>query len=123
MENSDSVKFDDIERIVTSVVDSLRNETETSLISEAVKMKGRAGVDVSQAISKIVREFTSSWDEKNKKHHLVCGKDVLSRVNAELKTKYNVSFTKIQLVDSMLADELPADLREAIVDIDNFIRS
>jgi hypothetical protein len=49
-------------------------------------------------------------------------KDALSAVNQHLQDKYQISVTPTAIVDAMLPDEIPKDVKKLVSAIADFVR-
>ncbi|MCY1457545.1 hypothetical protein D9M71_748500 [compost metagenome] len=51
---------------------------------------------------------------------VVPGKTTLRLLRDAIQTDYNVNMTDVQIIDEFKEDEVPADLRELIINLDAF---
>jgi hypothetical protein len=69
------------------------------------------------AANKFAREQLKRWNSPGIRSCIVSGKDVISRLSAWSKRKYNVSFSPETIASEMVRDEIPLELTECVTAI------
>jgi energy-coupling factor transporter ATP-binding protein EcfA2 len=67
-----------------------------------------------------LREFNASWQTFETRMSLIPGKDALSYVNQKLQQRYAISVTPSSIIDAMLIDEIPSEVRELVAAVNRF---
>jgi hypothetical protein len=62
----------------------------------------------------VLAAFEEQWKNPQGQLCLIPGKDALSAINQTLQQKFAVSVTPTAIIDAMLPEEVPHDLRELI---------
>ena len=64
--------------------------------------------DVSQ---KAIEQFEVRWAKPLERLNMIPGKDALSAVNKHAQEAYSVSVTPMAIIDAMMSDEIPDEMR------------
>ena len=83
--------------------------------------KGRsAGVDETTITEIGIKEFERRWKSPSARLLAVSGKDALTFVNIQLQAKYKVSLSATSIIDAMIIDEVPSEMKVLIEKLTTF---
>ncbi len=82
-----------------------------------VKTPGKDDATTNQAA---YVEFEARWGDPAQRLRMLPGKEALSAVNKVLQDKYDISLTPTSIIDAMKVQEVPADMRVLLGQIETF---
>ncbi len=80
------------------------------------------GVDESTIDEALMREFELAWKDSALRFLLVPGKEVISKLNEYLQGLHGITITTSLIVDSFASEQIDAEMRSLIDEIDEFRR-
>lgn len=79
-----------------------------------------SGLDEATIMEKALAEFERNWSVPSKRLEVIPGKEALSYVNSRFQEKYGISLTPTAIIDAMIIDEVPAEMKELISKLAEF---
>ncbi len=68
-----------------------------------------------------LRELEQNWSNTISKLSIIPGKNALSAINQKLQNQYSVNVTSTAIIDAMLIEEIPHEMKGLIESLSNFI--
>ncbi|HZE52593.1 MAG TPA: AAA family ATPase [Bradyrhizobium sp.] len=68
----------------------------------------------------IINEFKELWKSKLTRLAIIPGKDTLGAINGHLQEKFDVNITPTSIVDAMMVDEIPKEMKLLLADLGAF---
>ena len=99
---------------------NLKISAQSQYIAKRLDYNKNKHLDSSTISQKAIEEFESIWTDLNTRMHIVPGKNVLRSLRDKVQSDYGVNLTDVQIIDNFTTDEIPEDLKQLIVNLDNF---
>lgn len=118
-----NIKFDeDINNLIDHLTSQYKIRTQAQLQSHQLKFQKSINprMDESTIIESILNKFEETWNNINNRLAIIPGKDFLSSLNEFLQTKYKMSITQANIINSIDSNLVPSELIELINKIDDF---
>jgi energy-coupling factor transporter ATP-binding protein EcfA2 len=112
-----------------SLIDRYAEEQRAYVQSRHIALRQRfakssgSGTHPDQVTQDVIVEFDRGWAKTETRHRMIPGKDALSQLNRELQENLKISVTPSAIVSAMTLEEVPAELKSLIKEIDSFSRS
>ena len=118
---SDFVLDEEFPELLRRISDEYCEDCRSNVIGERVKFfQGSTSTDPGTVARDATLDFQAKWNDLESRLRVVPGKQVLRRVREHLQEKYGISLTTRMLVNELLADEIPGDLRDTLHQIEDF---
>jgi energy-coupling factor transporter ATP-binding protein EcfA2 len=111
-----------------TVLQDFAEEKRTYVMSQCVahrrSFQGRVApaMDEATVTELALAEFDSRWNDDDRRLATLPGKAAFSRLNEHLQQEFGITVTPTGIIDAMKADEVPAELKRLIGDLDAFAR-
>lgn len=111
-----------ISDLLEEVTSKLKSAVGPKYVAEHVDYESGHGSSKAKATltQEAMERFEDLWSSPLGRLEIVPGKQVLSALNAELQPRYKVQVTPRSIIDSMHEDEIPADMRRLVRDMERF---
>lgn len=73
-----------------------------------------SGIDEATITETAITEFEESWRDADSRLRVIPGKEALSYLNTSLQKAYGVSLTATGIIDAMMPDEIPSEMKRLI---------
>lgn len=117
------VKCDElVESILDSQTATMKNKISGQFISKRFTFeKAKSpGLDAATINQRLLEEFDDLWQELPRRLEIVPGKELLSKLNQYLQSKYKVTLSVSSIIAAMKQDEIPEEIRTLVIDLENF---
>jgi hypothetical protein len=106
--------------LLDEITRPLKDEVLSELIACRHDYQGLAGHDEPQLSSDVMLDFESKWADVETRMALVPGKVVLALLRERLHTLVGVTLTDAQIAEAMGRDDIAADMRQLLTELDDF---
>ena len=89
--------------------------------TDYLRRKG-SKLDPATITQETLHQFESDWSSLERRLEIVPGKDVLGALRDEIQSKHGVTLTGYRIVESFRRDDVPADLVDLLIHLDEFRR-
>src|SRR5690606_14547 len=106
-----NIKFDeDINNLIDHLTSQYKIRTQAQLQSHQLKFQKSINprMDESTIIESILNKFEETWNNINNRLAIIPGKDFLSSLNEFLQTKYKMSITQANIINSIDSNLVPS---------------
>jgi hypothetical protein len=102
------------------ILDKFASEKKTLVMARLMsscrsfeRAKG-TGVDEATIAEIAIGEFERNWQDTASRLRVMPGKEALSYLNTEMQEKYRVTLTATGIIDAMMIDEVPSEVKSLI---------
>jgi AAA domain, putative AbiEii toxin, Type IV TA system len=81
-----------------------------------------SGADETTITEMAITEFERNWQDAAGRLRVIPGKEALSYLNTELQKRYGVTVTTTAIVDAMMIDEVPSEMKNLIEGLAGFCK-
>jgi UDP-2,3-diacylglucosamine pyrophosphatase LpxH len=116
----------DVEKTLLKITEDMRDEVEAQWVdkySRHYRTNRRDKSDGSTLTKDAMRRFRAAWNSGASRLQVAPGKETLKRFREHVAAEYGISLTDARIIDSMKAEDLPADLVQLLHALDNFRRA
>lgn len=106
--------------LLLEITDGLRDDVQSQLIACRTNYLRGSGKDIAVITRETLTWFSPRWEDLALRLVLVPGKEVLRMLREKLQTMLGVSLTDARIVEAMHKDDVPLDLRQLLVALDDF---
>lgn len=101
---------------LANFADSCRIEVQSRMIAERKQFERHNNPKLSEASVNIaaLQEFDLLWKDEVSRLKVVPGKEALAALNQEAQARFSVSLTPLAIIDAMMIDEVPAEMKSLI---------
>lgn len=78
------------------------------------------GLNSATITQRLLDEFEDIWSDWERRRNVLPGKELLSALNRYIQDRYKVTLTPATIIGAMRTDEVPAEMRTLIEDLDRF---
>lgn len=110
----------EIKEIVEILTAELKPHTASQIMAHKVRFQQDKGFDISTLIRESTVEFEKQWAAVETRLCMVSGKDFIASLSTFFQRKHGLSVTLNMLLDQMRPDEIDADLKGIIGELDQF---
>lgn len=80
-------------------------------------------IDETTSNESALNELEQNWSNTSIKLSIIPGKSALNAINKYLQNQYSVNVTNTAIIDAMLIEEIPPEMKELIDSLSNFLTS
>jgi energy-coupling factor transporter ATP-binding protein EcfA2 len=103
-----------------SITNDLRDECLSQYIARRAAFNRSSGIDNAGITRDVLVWFNSMWSTLESRLEIVAGKETLKRLRDWTHDVHSVNLTDARIVDAMHRDEIPSDLVNMLLSIDEF---
>ncbi len=106
--------------IAESVLEEFCADARSGVLAQHIAFRKRheralsSGLDEATVNQRVLEEFDASWGEMSSRLEVVPGKEALAQFNQQLQERYGVSITPTAIVEAVLTEEVPREMRELV---------
>lgn len=117
-ESGDTIDIGMIETKIDSIIESLKDEYLDLLMDKIHIESRRTGkfIEPSTARKKALSELEISWNDK---YSIVSGKSLIKKISNWTNDDFNVSLNSNKLAQELTINEIPTELKDVIMSIEN----
>ncbi|KAF0117061.1 MAG: hypothetical protein FD163_1400 [Hyphomonadaceae bacterium] len=117
------IERDCVGDLISEACEEMKDDTDSQLISNYLRHHKRINSksDDSNLIKAANKIINAAWKSLDGKTKISSGKELLGKVLHLLKSKFGVSLTPSSLATAIRADEIPDELRDILVQLDDFL--
>jgi hypothetical protein len=112
------VTADEIEGLIISLAEDMKDQAvdraSQRYSDDRLKLDGRRPQNVAEQNAAARELIAANWSDLGGRLRVVPGKGLLRAVRREIQDRYGVNFGNERLAESFLADEIPAEIVEAL---------
>jgi energy-coupling factor transporter ATP-binding protein EcfA2 len=82
-----------------------------------------SGIDDATVTAIAIDEFERNWKDANSRLGVIPGKEALSYLNTQMQKRYAVTLTATGIIDAMIVDEIPSEMRDLMAELKLFCSS
>lgn len=97
-----------IVNLINQLCEDVKDETYASFVDEYLQKNRK--VTYKSCQNKLMPIFNKNWSDERKRWDMVSGKELMSKLSNECKTKYNVSFGHIQIAATITTEEMSPEV-------------
>jgi energy-coupling factor transporter ATP-binding protein EcfA2 len=118
------VTDEEIEKFLTRITEPFRAPVLSQFVARRTDYLRRKGskLDPATITQETLHQFESDWSSLERRLEIVPGKDVLGALRDEIQSKHGVTLTGYRIVESFRRDDVPADLVDLLIHLDEFRR-
>jgi ABC-type multidrug transport system ATPase subunit len=102
------------------ITSSLKISIQSQYIAKRLDYNKNTYFDSSTIGRKAIEEFESIWTDLNTRMQIVPEKSTLRSLRDKVQRDYGVNLTDVQIIDNFATHEIPEDLKQLIINLDNF---
>ncbi len=113
----------------STILDRFAAERKTHVMSRLMascrafeRAKG-TGIDETTITEIAIKEFEQSWLDSASRLKVIPGKEALSQLNAELQKTNRITLTATGIIDAMIVDDIPSEVKDLISKLAAFCAS
>jgi len=113
---------EDVNKLLLKVSDSFKNKVFAQLQSNRMKFEKMkvTSLDDSTITEQLLEEFDQQWSDLSERTRLIPGKEFLSHLNQYLQFNYSITLTNTNIINSILRDDFPSEMRLLLSKINEF---
>lgn len=108
--------------LLDELTEDLREDAEAQYVSKHCEFFKRSGRDAATLTKEALARFRPKWALLEGRTSILSGKDILRRLRQRLSTQLGVTLTDARIIDAMLVDDIPIDLRDLLSSLNDFRR-
>jgi len=113
---------EDIEAVLKDLTDSMHRDTQSQHVANYVRFEKthRRGIADATLMTEALDAFEATWRHLDGRLAVVCGKDLLAKLNALIMDRCQISLSPGAIVRSFRPDEIPTEMIELVRSLDEF---
>lgn len=113
---------EDVAQLLSEITERMKAEVFGQFSAKTMEQirESNKHLDLATLHAKAHELFDQAWSDPQKRLAVVPGKKVLARLNETIQQNYAVTVSARSLVACMFVDEIPAEIRKLIEDLDKF---
>jgi energy-coupling factor transporter ATP-binding protein EcfA2 len=121
---TESVQVDGVEELLLGVTDVYRHEVFSQRVAHEIRYmkKGNSRINEATVVARIARWFEGEWSSLSGRLAIVPGKRILADFRTKVQDVYGVGLTDAKIVSSFRRADIPEDMLQLLVRIDEFRR-
>jgi len=112
-----------LEDILEKITMSLKADVQGQYIGKFCEYNKSCGKDSATLSSEAINRFDSKWKSLETRLEIMPGKKVLRKLRTYVNDKWSVSLTDVKIIDEFLLDEIPSDLKELLLKLEEYRKS
>jgi hypothetical protein len=107
-----------VKQQLAEAVEGFEEDVYSGIAAAMDRRLRKKGIDAKEIAKRAKKEADGVWKDPAKRQNACPGKELLSRVNERLQTAGHRAVRPRLLAERLLADEIPAEMRQLLVDVD-----
>lgn len=110
------------EKILNEFADAQKNSVVAQYLSNHRKFARSTAskYDETQIDAECLKKVSQLWGDTVNRFKLIPGKEALGAINVHLQKNYGISITPAAIIEAMRVDEIPAQIRKLVEELDAF---